>query len=124
MATSRLPSGALKFPFGPFGRHLGALGSKCGAPGSHLRSSCETPSTKSPQGAAPPPPGTPKASQTIPKGFPEVRHSALRTYFRFVKSTHSQISDINPPLKVNILLFRENAYRPIGVQKVKIISLT
>ena len=124
MATPSLPSGALKFPFGPFGRHLGALGSKFGAPCSLTRSSCETPSTQCPKGAAPPPPGTPKASQTIPKGIPEVRHSALRTYSRLVKSTNSQISDINPPLKVNILLFRENAYRPIGVQKIKIISLT
>ena len=34
----------------------------------------------------------------------------------------SWIPDINPPFKFDIFVFVENAYRPIGVEKIKIIS--
>ena len=45
-----------------------------------------------------------------------------RSYFRLVKSMDSWIIDTNPSLKLIIFVFTENAYRPIGVEKIGIIS--
>ena len=52
------------------------------------------------------------------------RKGSQNDYFGLVKSTDSQILDINPPLKLNILFFCEIAYRPTGVEKIEIISFS
>ena len=71
----------------------------------------------------------PRAPRRIPKerfwsdsALKMTPKGSQNDYFCLVKSMDSWILDINLPFKLMIFVFTENAYRPIGVEKIEIIS--